>query len=1135
MENLLPDQGSTRLYYGICSEARAALVTTLAKQNRSQTTLLIVNQIACAQELIAEIETFATWLLPKQKLEALFFPEEPSEDMETHRQADRICERLIVLRSLLSTKKTTRVIVSTPEAVFGPCPGREQFEKRQVELISGKDYSFKELIDTLIQDFDYDAEALCEYPGQVATRGGLIDVYPYDANQPYRLDFFGDTLESIRSFDPTSQRTENHFQRITLSAAGTVQSLQVNDGNFIQFLENSPTAWIMEEPSQLVSDHPIRFSNEKPVGKSLRNFNNLFDRPDRENDTRIGICLLDTDSIFFRKAQRVELSTEPVADYRAYPDTLVDGPDRFELERSALTRFENTLTNWVKKECYTLYFSATNEGDIEQIKRNLKDNPTTARLKPCYLQGALAGGFICKGNPAWLPLKQTKNSDGIALVTENEYFGRQRRRVQRLRERARPTISQVDQLLDFSELTDGDPLVHLQHGVCLFRGLSKIEMHGGFKEMITVEFAEQMTLHVPLNESHLLTRYVSLTKAKIKLNKIGTGAWEKTRKEAEMATLDYASELLSLHAKRSHHSGFSFPSDHPWQATFERAFPFAETPDQLSAIEATKADMEAEQPMDRLICGDVGFGKTEVALRAALKAALAGKQVALLAPTTVLCQQHFNTFRERMAPYPIIIDSVSRFRSAKQNRETLASLAEGRIDIIIGTHRLLSQDVYIQNLGLLVVDEEQRFGVRQKERIKQMSVHVDILTLSATPIPRTLYMAMAGARSMSVIETPPADRKPIKTIVKSYSPELVKSAIQAETDRGGQVFYLHNRVATIESVAHRIREMHPRLRVAVGHGQMEKDTLEKIMTQFVAGEYDVLVCTTIIESGIDIPNCNTLIIEGADRFGLAQLYQIRGRVGRFKRQAYAYLLLHQHAQLVDQAQKRLNTLKQHNQIGAGFRIAMRDLELRGAGNLLGSQQSGHIAGVGFELYCQLLKQSVSRLKGEPGADRIRADVKLDFVTSGNGVFKPSRTSGSFSFAAIKEAEYAQTSDQVIEATLPTDYIGESRLRIDFYRRLALAGSLKVIREIAEELTDRFGKLPNPAQTLIEVSTIRILAEKAGVRRVENEKERLICRLAQPNGKEEFLKTGTRFPRLTAKDPDKKLSEIQKFLGRHQLT
>ncbi|MGK0176825.1 MAG: transcription-repair coupling factor (superfamily II helicase), partial [Lentimonas sp.] len=661
MEALLPDKGTACLFHGVCNEARAALVTTLAKQNQSCTSLLIVNNLARAQELATEIETYAEWLLPKQKLEVLFFPEEPLSDMDTNQQADRIYERLIVLRTLLSAKKETQLVVSTPAAILGVCPDRGQFESRQIELVRGKNYLFKELVETLIQEFDYDAEALCEYPGQVATRGGLIDVYPYDANQPYRLDFFGDTLESIRSFDPTSQRTANSVLKITLSAAGTVQSLKASEGNFVKYLDDGPIAWIFEEPSKLVHDHPMQFSHTAPAGNSVSTFDHIFKVRGGNEDLRTGICLVDTSPKLFDQERRVELSTETITDYRLYPDTIEAGLDRFESEQSARKKFDDTLVDWAKKERRTLYFAAASESDAEQIAKDLAENPATAKLKPRYLQGTLSGGFLCKGNPAWLPLKQTKTSSGIALVTESEYFGRQNRKIKRIRERARPTISQVDQLLDFSELTDGDSLVHLQHGVCIFRGLSTIEMQGGFKEMITVEFAEQMTLHVPLNESHLLTRYVSLAKARPKLNKIGTSAWEKTRKEAEIATLDYASELLSLHAKRSHNSGYAFPAEHPWQLTFERAFPFTETPDQLSAIEATKADMETGQPMDRLICGDVGFGKTEVALRAALKAVLAGKQVALLTPTTVLCQQHFNTFCERLAPYPIIIDSVSRF------------------------------------------------------------------------------------------------------------------------------------------------------------------------------------------------------------------------------------------------------------------------------------------------------------------------------------------------------------------------------------------------------------------------------------------------------------------------------------------
>jgi transcription-repair coupling factor (superfamily II helicase) len=1118
-----------RLLHGVCKEAHAALITGLLAQQKRSTYIALVADPRRAQELTSEIGTYLGW--SKQPVEVLHFPEDPPPDIDARRRADRMCDRLAVLSALLRPASSARLILATPEALLGNCPVREQFEARQIKLKSGEEHPFSGLVERLTTELDYDSEALCEHPGQMATRGGLIDIYPYDALQPYRIDFFGDEIESIRSFDPASQRTLEDIGNITISAAASSEASDQSEGAFAGYLPEKNVSWVLEDLAVLMREHPYRFENIKATTGATRSFHQLIEKRKASNDQLIGICEVDTDPGLFGDADRIELSTEPTENYRLHTEADQVGFDRFESEQSARTQFEAQLASWAKKEKLTLAFITAGDSEATRIRELLAENPLTATLKVQFLTGTTSGGFIARGPTDWLPVKQSKASKGVALITDSDFFGRRQRSLSNTRERARPTVSQVDQLLDFTELTDGDPLVHLQHGVCLFRGLTRLTIQGGFKEVITVEFADHMTVHVPLHESHLLTRYVGLTKASAKLAKVGGAAWEKTRQSAERATLDYAAELLNLHAQRSQSSGYAFPTDHPWQKNFEDAFPFKETPDQLTAIEDSKADMEKPLPMDRLICGDVGFGKTEVAIRAALKAVLAGKQVAILVPTTVLCQQHFNNFRERMAQYPIIVDMVSRFRSPKQNKEIIANLASGRIDIVIGTHRILSKDVHFQDLGLLVVDEEQRFGVRQKERIKQLRTDVDILTLSATPIPRTLYLAMAGARAMSVIETPPMDRRPIETIVKSYSEDLVKSAIQAETDRGGQVFYLHNRVSTIEAVAAKINEMHPKLNVGVGHGQMEEGQLEKVMTKFVAGDFDVLVCTTIIESGIDIPNCNTLIIEGADRFGLAQLYQIRGRVGRFKRQAYAYLLLHRHAALVDQAQKRLNALKQHNQLGAGFRIAMRDLELRGAGNLLGSQQSGHIAGVGFELYCQLLKQSVARLKGEPGADRIRADVKLDFIATGEGGSRSRGTSGTLSFAAIKEAEYSRPGN-VVEAALPAEYIAEPRLRIDLYRRLALAENRDAVQGIAEEMTDRFGKLPLPGQALIAVSEVRVLAEAAGVRRVESEGDRLICRLAHPTKSGEFLKTGSRFPRLTKKDPLLRLGEIQKFLKRH---
>jgi transcription-repair coupling factor (superfamily II helicase) len=1161
------------LYHGVCKQARAPLLHSLAQGAAASTTVALVSDPRRAHELAAELECYAQW--SAKPLEILHFPEDPPPDIDAQRRADRICERLTVLSALLAPPVAKRLLIATPEALLGACPAKAAFEQSRLTLEVGQSYPFSDLIEKLTTDLDYDSEALCEQPGQLATRGGLIDIYPFDAHSPYRIDFFGDEVESIRRFDPTSQRTHEAVDEIHIAAAQSAEAIHCHEGALLSYLHEASVQWTLEEPATLVREHPYRFEKlPTPVASphlkqdaasaaslhnsGLRSFYQvLAHRAHRnQNDPLTCICELDTDPELFRSAQRIEIQSEPTSEYRFHTDQAQIGYDRFESEQSARFKFETQISDWAK-EGLSIVFASAGESESKRIQEQLEDNPLTAKLKPRYLHGTVSGGFIFRmaenrsrkrqlldeaGKSAStipksnafetnFPIKTGKA--GIALITDTEYFGRRSRKLNRREDRARPTISQVDQLLDFTELVDGDPLVHLQHGVCLFRGLTKLEIQGGSKEVISVEFADQMTIHVPLQESHLLTRYVGLTKSSPKLAKIGAAAWDKTRAAAERATLDYAAEMLQLHARRSQAGGYAFPPDHPWQKDFEAAFPFKETPDQLTAIETTKQDMESAEAMDRLICGDVGFGKTEVAIRAALKAVLAGKQVAMLVPTTILCQQHFNTFRERMAQYPIIIDMVSRFRSTKQNKESIAQLAAGKIDIVIGTHRLLSKDVHFQDLGLLVVDEEQRFGVKQKERIKQLRTNVDILTLSATPIPRTLYLAMAGARAMSVIETPPVDRRPIETIVKSYDENLIKSAIQAETDRGGQVFYLHNRIDSIQGVARKIQEMHPKLKVAVGHGQMTEGALEKVMTQFVAGKFDVLVCTTIIESGIDIPNCNTLIIEGADRFGLAQLYQIRGRVGRFKRQAYAYLLLHRHAALVDQAQKRLNALKQHNQLGAGFRIAMRDLELRGAGNLLGSQQSGHIAGIGFELYCQLLKQSVARLKGEPGADRIRAEVKLDFITTGEGGGRARSTTGTFSFAAIKDAEYGNRKGELIEAALPADYIAEPRLRIDFYRRLALAEHAADVQNIAEELADRFGQRPLATEALIAVTQVRVLAELAGVRRVESEGDRLICRLAQPGKGGDFLKSGSRFPRLKAIDPLKRLSEIQSFLKRHK--
>jgi transcription-repair coupling factor (superfamily II helicase) len=624
-----------------------------------------------------------------------------------------------------------------------------------------------------------------------------------------------------------------------------------------------------------------------------------------------------------------------------------------------------------------------------------------------------------------------------------------------------------------------------------------------------------------VRESHLLTRYIGIGRAIPKLSKLGGGGWEKSRKAAEKATADLAAQLLAMQAARSTKPGITHPkdADNAWMGEFERSFPHRETPDQTRAIIDVKADMERPAPMDRLVSGDVGFGKTEVALRAAFKCVLGGRQVAILAPTTVLAQQHFESFKERLARWPVSVELLSGYRTAKQKADVRARAAAGTVDVVVGTHALLSDGTSFGRLGLVIIDEEHRFGVRHKERLKELRTEVDVLAMSATPIPRTLYLALVGARDLSVIETPPRERLPIRTIVRSYDEKLVRDAVKAELARGGQVFYLHNRVETIQAVAERIAALVPKARIIVGHGQMPAGQLEEVMSAFVAGEYDVLVCTTIIETGLDIPNCNTLIIEGADRFGLAQLYQLRGRVGRFNRQAYAYLFLHRHAALVGTAHRRLSAIRQYNQLGAGFRIAMRDLELRGAGNILGAAQSGHVATVGFDLYCQLLRRSVAKLRGDKGSVVERCEVQLDFIDHTQAALGTEQTNSSDGEVPL------------LTATLPSDWIPETRLRIEAFRRVALALDAAEVAELRTSLKDRYGKLPPEADALLSLAEIRCLAEDKCVVSVTTDGAVLRCQQALAGRPPEPILVGNRFPRLTVRDPLRKLKEIRGFLSR----
>ena len=1051
-----------KVIHGCCEEASVALITKISIQKTDfGLSVALVSSSEIGQRLAYECATFATWMNPQIGIEALNFEEDLLTDIDASRRDDRNCERLSVLSQLLAKPVRPRLLIATPQALFGTCPIRKKFEAQQIQLYVGATISFQVLIKRLTQELDYDAEAVCECPGQIAIRGGLVDIYPYDSKQPYRLDFFGDQLESIRFFDPVTQRSTEPTNKISICAALGSSESQKN-GGLIEFLPKSGIHWILLEPSKLVRNYPYHFEQKKgPPKKAKQTFYELFLSRSEAKERCVALCALDTEPELFRSSPRLEIATEATANYRHQNYEYNNGDNYYTFKQDTLHRFETQVADWAKLEDLTIAFVCSGQDQVESIQQSLAKNPVTAKLKPKYLIGYISSGFLYRKTDKSKDVANIfpeSSNNGYALICDHEFFNNQKIRPQPRRVRAQSTNSQVDQLLDFSELADGDPLVHLLHGICLFHGLTKLNIQGGTKEVISVEFAADMTIHVPLHESHLLTRYVGLTKSSPKLGKIGGASWDKTRRAAEIATLDYAAELLHLHARRDQTSGYAFPPDSPWQKNFEDAFTFSETPDQLTAIDQTKQDMERPIPMDRLICGDVGFGKTEVAIRAALKAVLAGKQVALLTPTTVLCQQHYNTLCERMANFPVIIEQVSRFRTTNENRQSLAQLAAGKIDIVVGTHRLLSKDVYFQNLGLLIVDEEQRFGVKQKDSIKQLRAEVDILTLSATPIPRTLYLALSGARSMSVIETAPINRRPIKTIVKSYDTKLVKQAIEFEKNRNGQVFYLHNKVTTIDAVAQQIRDMLPTLKVAVGHGQMEDHALEKVMTQFVAGQFDVLVCTTIIESGIDIPNCNTLIIEGADRFGLAQLYQIRGRVGRGDKQAYCHLLVPR-TELERSAFKRLRSLERNTALGSGYNISMQDLEIRGAGAVFGHKQSGHMSLVGFQMYCDLLSEEIKKKTNPDNVNYITPQIKTS-----------------------------------LPANIEETYVESMSSRVDFYYKIGTISTLERIETIKKELVDVFGPTPTPTKNLIAVAELKTLYKKTPFVYInhENKKVELIA-------------------------------------------
>ena len=1189
----------------------------------------------------------------------LFFPAWetlPHEDKLPH--ADVISERLETLVALTASPRrqspspipllVTTSITALLQRTFLPA----MLAARTRTLRRGERVDPLDLIEWL-EDNGYDSEAQVSAKGDIALRGGIVDVFPLTSPWPVRLEFFGDELESLRTFDPVTQisREGGELQEVVLPPAGelgvlkrevksSVLSVRCSVGTppddtvadeaqpetpnpkpqtplatLLDYLpdetivilcepeaierhaedyaelvpEGDPffASWeelraellrreltvvaLMEDEFLEVEGEEGLFTSDDPLAAEARPLTPALSPDGGEGeDSASSSCDLATadarisslSSTFYPLALTSLEAFRPIAD-RSPPPEIAEAQRR---------EFFLQLQRWLRTG-FAVHVICNNYGEAQRFGEVWEE--LVEDVSPLASHGAPSSPVVTLGTLARGFLFEVAK---FVVVTDAEIFGRYKVQRPRRMKSAHAIAARSALDIDFSELEEGDYVVHLQHGIGRFKGLKVLPVAGrkdrtllepeqpvaagSGQECLVLEYAPSDTdreppkLYVPVTEAHLISKYVGAGKARPPLNTLGGKRWEKTKQQAERAVRDVAADLLAIQAKRATQPGHSFGPDTPWQREFESSFLYEETADQVRAIEETKHDLEIPKPMDRLICGDVGFGKTEIAIRAAFKAVMGGKQVAILVPTTVLAQQHYNTFRERMADYPVRVELLSRFRTRKEQLHVVEQLAAGAVDIVIGTHRLVQSDVTFKDLGLVVIDEEQRFGVMHKEKFKLMRTHVDVLTLSATPIPRTLYLALTGARDMSTIQTPPQDRLPVETIVEHYDDRVIRDAIRRELERGGQVFFLHNRVTTIEAMRSKLHLLVPQARIVVGHGQMSGDELEDVMTKFVNGEADVLLSTTIIESGLDIPNANTLIIDRADRFGLSQLYQLRGRVGRYKHQAFAYLLLPRHARLLTDVRKRMSAIKQYAQLGSGFKIAMRDLEIRGAGNLLGAQQSGHITAVGFELYCTLLKQSVATLKGEKAKQRVNASLRLDFLKlhavgeqesgvrsqeSGEKAGELGREMGSQasisvprdsdvwmqpSRARVNEPQTPNSKPPtpLAGAFLPPDYIAEPQHRIEAYRKLAQAETKADVDALGRELRDRYGKWPKPVELLLAATELKLLAGERGLDAVETKGDKLML-----HRRGDYIQLGGKFPRLMKTEPLAVLKEIKKLL------
>jgi len=1052
------DSGSEIKSLGLIRPVRIPMVAAL-KTTIERPIIVIVERM---DQAIAFSDEIGFWMRAE---DVLLFPEPSPTFYEkaawgslTRRDRLQTLTYLANYHLPNSKKNDPKVIITTVRGLMTRTIPRRDFLKSIRTIKVGLVVKQEELVREWVGNGYQSAEIVIE-PGFFSRRGGLLDIWSVSDPYPVRIDFFGNEIESVRQFDPATQRTLKIIDAFTISPASEVLASKAEQaGVEQQNLNEFSLPLIYPFPASLIDYLPKKSLVIFDDHDLIRTIANEIEEQAvrfRMDSIKENIISDDFPLPYISWSEMEDiLSGHRCVDF-GY--SLFDDVPLFENIFVPGERFGGrikTFLDYLGQKCSAGTPSLIVSRQLSRIKSLWSDQHCDGS-KPEFHEGSLSEGWILKNN---------EGQDQFLLITDSEIFGWDRPQP---RKRPRPVVHSPE--TDYSDLQVGDWVVHVDFGIGKFIGLVQRFLEGMEREFLCVEYAGGDQLFVPIHQADRLGRYIGPDASPPSLTRLGTQEWVTAKSKVREAVQEIAEELLELYARRKVAIGTKFSTDNVWQQELEGSFPYIETEDQKKAIQEVKKDMESEKPMDRLLCGDVGYGKTEVALRAAFKAVMDGKQVAILVPTTVLAQQHYETFKERLAPFPVNVEMLSRFRSHKEQDEIVLKLALGEIDIVIGTHRLLSKDIGFKDIGLVIIDEEQRFGVSHKEFFKRIRNELDVLTLTATPIPRTLYMALTGVRDISIINTPPAERQPVVTHIGPYSQSLVRQAIMRELERGGQVFFVHNRVQTIDAMKSHLNKLVPEARVGIGHGQMNEGELSRVMQNFTNGDIDVLLCTSIIESGLDIPNANTLIVDRGDTFGLAQLYQLRGRVGRGAQRAYAYFFRHRKRQPTIDGQERLETIAEHTQLGSGYSIAMRDLEMRGAGEMLGTKQHGAIESVGLHLYTRLLAQAVKRIKN---SDQDVPESEL---------------------SQIKQIRMPVAVDLPITIGLPIDYITDQRMRLSLYRRIAEIETLDALDALNNEFEDRFGSMPEEVRNLVFQIKVKILAEKAGLASVGLEIDQIVLR------------------------------------------